>query len=159
MEKIASALKPTVATQLSGFLKQHQAVKQRVIQLRSQLDVKLDFTPQSGEYGKHVKQAEQVYTTFKPKTFDTSIPLKNIEAHEKLAVARAEATSKWVHDNLQQYKSCLDNIKTALPVEELTLKDVEKAFPEVDEKILEQANKGEWYNEDYYGKYGTLRIF
>ena len=159
MDKISSALKPQVATELFSFLKQHQAVKQRVVQLRSQLNVKLDFTPQTGDYGKHVKQAEQIFTTFKPKTFDTSIAIKNVEAYEKVAVARATLTSQLVSDNLQQYKGCLENIKTAVPVEQLTLKDVEKAFPEVDEKIVELANKGEWYDEEYYAKFGSMRIF
>jgi len=142
MDKISSALKPQVATELFSFLKHHQAVKQRVATLKSQINVKLDFTPKTGDYGKHVKQAEQVYTSFKPKTFDTTVGLKNIEAYEKVAVARAESTSKFVADNLAQYKSCLENIKTALPVEQLTVKDVEKAFPEVDGKVTEIANKG-----------------
>eukprot|EP00835_Amoeboradix_gromovi_P004470 NODE_349_length_10402_cov_0.251286.p7 type:complete len:160 gc:universal NODE_349_length_10402_cov_0.251286:3540-3061(-) len=159
MDKIASALKPQVATELFGFLKQHQAVKQRVIQLRSQLNLKLDFAPKSGEYGKHVKQAEKAFTSFKPKTFDTSIALKNIEAYEKVAMNRANETEKVVSGNLKKFETCLQDIKTAVPVEQLTLKDVEKAFPEIDEKVVELANKGEWYNEEYYAKYGSLRIF
>eukprot|EP00834_Sanchytrium_tribonematis_P001452 NODE_35_length_36362_cov_0.944434.p28 type:complete len:160 gc:universal NODE_35_length_36362_cov_0.944434:27980-28459(+) len=159
MEKLASALKPQVATELFGFLKQHQTLKQKVTQLKSQLNVKLDFTPKQGDYGKHVKQAEQVYKSFKPKSVDTSVALENISKFEKVALKRAEETSKLVSQSVSQYKECLQNISKALPVEELTLKDVEKAFPEVDEKVTELANKGEWYNENYYGKFGSMRIF
>ena len=159
MDRISTALKPQVATELFAFLKQHQALKQKVATLKTQITTKLDFSPQSGDYGKHVKQAEKIYTTFKPKTYDTSVALKNIESFEKIALERAEKTSKFVSDNLAQYKACLTDIKDALPVEELTVKDLEKAFPEIDDNVLEKAKKDEWYDEAYYSKFGSLRIF
>lgn len=50
-------------------------------------------------------------------------------------------------------KTLLDNIENSRPIEQLTLDDVAKAYPQIDATVAKMAARGQWRVPGYYEKY------
>lgn len=103
------------------------------------------------EIEKHVK-------TYKPVTYDVGKQLKSIEAFEAKAVENANATEDVVAKELADLQKTLANIDAARPFDQLTVDDVVKVRPDIDDKVNELVKRGRWEVPGYKEKFGDLNV-
>ncbi|KAJ1926625.1 ATP synthase d subunit [Tieghemiomyces parasiticus] len=90
--------------------------------------------------------------------YDLKGQTKVIEAFEAKAVQKAQATASQVEANLTDLRDALKNIDSARPVEQLTVDDLPKIFPEFEKEVEEALKKGEWATPGYDEKFGSLSL-
>lgn len=103
------------------------------------------------EIEKHVK-------AYKPVTYDVAKQLKSIEAFEAKAVENATATEDVVAKELADLQKTLANIDAARPFDQLTVDDVVKVRPDIDDKVELMVSKGKWAVPGYKEKFGDLNV-
>jgi hypothetical protein len=96
-----------------------------------------------------IDEIEQYFKTFQPKTYDVSKQLKSIEAFEQIAMKNAEATKGKVEVELRSLEKALGDIEGARGWDEITVDEVAKAAPEIDEYTERMVKKGRWMPPGY----------
>ena len=105
---------------------------------------------------KVVDEIEKAVSSFKPVTIDVSKNLKNIEIFEQKAVENAQLTEKSVTKEIDELKATLKDIESARPFDQLTVDDVAKVRPDLDEKTAYMVKNGKWVVPGYREKFGDL---
>ena len=144
------SLRGSTATSLSNFKKRNDDARRRLQVLQDQ-PTSVDF----GYYRSVLKntavidEIEQYFKTFKPKTYDVEKQLRSIEAFEQVAIKNAEDTKGKVEIELKSLEKALGDIEGARGWEEVTVDDITKAAPEVDEYTERLVKKGRWMPPGY----------
>ncbi|KAI9327243.1 hypothetical protein DFJ73DRAFT_632218 [Zopfochytrium polystomum] len=107
---------------------------------------------------KVVDDAEAAFKAFKPATYNLTEQLRVIDQQEAKAVAAAEKTALKINAEMKELKELLVNIETARPVDQLTVDDVAKAYPELDKIVEKMVRRGQWYLPGYYEKFGEFAV-
>lgn len=107
---------------------------------------------------KIVDEIEKKVATFKPSKFDVNAQVKIIEAFESKALQNAQETANVVQHELAKLHSTLKNIESARSFDDLTINDVSKAAEEIDQKLVELVNKGQWVVPGYKEKFGDYTV-
>merc|ERR1712169_120141 len=119
------SLRGSTASSLSNFKKRNDDARRRLQVLQDQ-PTSVDF----GYYRSILKntavidEIEQYFKTFKPKTYDVDKQVRSIEAFEQVAIKNAE------------------DIEGARGWDEMTVDEVAKAAPEIDEYTERLVKKG-----------------
>ncbi|CCG21188.1 Atp7 subunit of the F1F0-ATPase complex [Candida orthopsilosis Co 90-125] len=147
----------STAASLTAFKKRHEEAKKQFIDLSSQ-STEVDFNRyrQILKNSKVVDEIEKAVTSFKPVTIDVSKNLKNIEIFEQKAVENAQLTEKSVTKEIAELKATLKDIESARPFDQLTVDDVAKVRPDLDEKTAYMVKNGKWVVPGYREKFGDL---
>ena len=128
---------------LSAFRKRNTDARDKVNQLESQRQtVDFDFYRSVLKNQAIVKEVEQSFKSFKPKTYDVSAQIKAIEQFEAKAVEGAQQTEKSIDKELSDLQETLKNIESARPFEELTVEDVMRARPDIAKNVETMVTKG-----------------
>ncbi|KAI8909895.1 hypothetical protein PhCBS80983_g05758 [Powellomyces hirtus] len=157
---LGTKLKPETVASINAFRRRHTELTKTVSDLREQSQT-IDFA----HYAKVLKtntkvvaEAEKAFKAFTPATYDLSEQIRAIEAQQAKAVAAAQKTAKKVNVEVDELKSLLTNIETARPVDQLTVEDVAKAYPELDKTVEKMAKRGQWKVPGYYERFGDFIV-
>ncbi|KAL6940874.1 ATP synthase d subunit [Hanseniaspora vineae] len=157
--KVISNLKLTgkTATQLTGFKKRNDEARRQLFALQQQ-DTEVDFESYRKVLNNKdvIAKIENYVKSYKTVTVDVSSQLSTLKAFEAKAVENAQQTEKLVAQELTALQETLKNIESARAFDELTIEDVMKAKPDVQEKVSELVSKGKWEVPGYKEKFGDL---
>lgn len=144
---------------LSAFKKRHDDAKKEHLSL-SQQPTTVDFAHYKSVLSnqKVVEEIEKKVSEFKPVTYDVSKTLKTIEVFEAKAIENAKLTEKSVLDEINQLNATLKDIEGSRPFDQLTVEDVAKARPDLDEKVNYMIKNGKWNVPGYKEKFGDLTV-
>lgn len=146
------------ANQLTAFKKRNDEAKKVLFELKQQ-PTEVNYSA----YAK-LKNAEIVskiksdVASFKPTTVDLSKQLNVIDSFEVKAIENAKETESLVLAELSELEKTLDNIESARPFDQLTVDDVVKARPDVEDKVSDMVSKGRFEVPGYKEKFGDLII-
>ncbi|UCS23185.1 ATP7 [Nakaseomyces glabratus] len=159
--KVISSLKLTgkTATQLSTFKKRNDEARRQLFELEQQ-PVEVDFSHYRSVLNNSevVDKIERYVKSYSPVTVDTSKQLGAIASFEKLALENAKETEEIVSKELKALKETLANIESARPFDQLTVDELVKAKPEIDERVAELVKNGKWEIPSYYQKFGNMSV-
>ena len=97
-----------------------------------------------------IDEIEQYYKSFQPKTYDVNKQVKQIEAFEQVAMKNAEETKGKVEVELRSLEKALGDIEGARGWDEVTVEEIAKAAPEIDEYTERMVKKGRWMPPGYH---------
>lgn len=144
---------------LTAFKKRNDEAKKTNLDLTNQ-PTEVDFA----HYRKILKnqsvidEVEKAVSSFKPVTYDVSKTLKTIDIFEQKAVENAKLTEKSVLEEIEQLQATLKDIEGSRPFEQLTVEDVAKARPDLDDKVNYMVKNGKWEVPSYKEKFGDLTV-
>ncbi|GMM34932.1 F1F0 ATP synthase subunit D [Saccharomycopsis crataegensis] len=152
-------LKGKTASSLQAFKKRNDEARKVVFELSSQ-KTEVDFSHYKSVLKNQdiVRKIEADFGAFKPVTYDVSKQLNTIEAFKQKALENATATEEVVTKELKELAETLNNIESARAFEELTVEDVVKARPDIDDKVTQVVKKARWEVPGYYDKFGHLIV-
>lgn len=147
------------AASLTAFKKRNDEARRAIVELKAQ-PTEVDFSHYKSVLKNQaiVSEIEKHVSSYKPVKIDLSKQLKSIESFESKAIENALATETVVAKELDQLKETLKNIDSARPFDQLTVEDVVKAKPEIDEKVEFLIKKGRWDAPGYKEKFGDLNV-
>ncbi|TPX67200.1 hypothetical protein SpCBS45565_g03977 [Spizellomyces sp. 'palustris'] len=156
---LGTKLKPETVAAISAFRRRHTELTKTVTELREQ-SATIDFEAYRKvlKNKKVVNDAEKSFNAFTPATYDLGEQLRIIESEQAKAVAAAQQTSKKVNAEVSELQVLLTNIETARPVDQLTVDDVAKAYPELDKTVEKMAKRGQWKVPGYYERFGDFIV-
>lgn len=152
-------LKGKTAAGLQAFKKRNDEARRAVFELLQQkTDVDFAYYKSVLKNQEIVDKIQADVASFKPVTYDILKQLNTIEAFKQKALENATATEEVVAKELKELAETLDNIESARPFDELTLDDVAKARPDIDDKVTQVVKKGRWDVPGYHEKFGDLVV-
>lgn len=115
-------LKGQTSAQLLAFKKRADEARRRIAQLSEQ-PTTLDMAPYRAVLKNQsvIDEIEKAMAGFKPQTVDVGRQIRLIEEFEKKALKGAEETRERVREELKSLEGALENIRSARPVEDLTV--------------------------------------
>ncbi|ODV77497.1 mitochondrial ATP synthase [Suhomyces tanzawaensis NRRL Y-17324] len=159
--KVISSLGLTgsTASSLTAFKKRYDEAKKENLALKEQ-STEVDFEHYRSvlKNTKVISEVEKAVASFSPATYDVSKSLKNIELFEEKAVENAKLTEKSVSEEITKLQATLKDIEGARPFDQLTVDDVAKARPDLDEKVTYMVKNGKWDVPGYKEKFGDLTV-
>lgn len=149
----------STAASLTSFKKRNDEAKKENLAL-SEHTTTIDFSHYKSvlKNSKVVDEIEKAVSAFKPVTYDVSKNLKTIQIFEEKAIENAKLTEKSVLQEIQQLQVTLKDIEGARPFDQLTVDDVAKARPDLDEKVNYMVKNGKWEVPGYKEKFGDLTV-
>ncbi|WEJ93032.1 hypothetical protein PSN45_000492 [Yamadazyma tenuis] len=149
----------STASSLNAFKKRHDEAKKEYLTL-SQQPTTVDFEHYKTVLNnkKVVEDIAKKVGEFKPATYDVSKTLKTIEVFEAKAIENAKLTEKSVLDEINQLNTTLKDIENSRPFDQLTVDDVAKARPDLDDKVNYMIKNGKWNVPGYKEKFGDLTV-
>lgn len=149
----------STASSLTAFKKRNDEAKKVHQDLSSESTfVDFEFYKSVLKNQKVVEEIEKAVTSFKPVTYDVSKTLNTIDIFEQKAVENAQLTEKSVLGEIEQLQATLKDIEGARPFDQLTVDEVAKARPDLDEKVNYMINHGKWEVPGYKEKFGDLTV-
>lgn len=146
------------ASELTAFKKRNDEAKKTLYTLKEQ-PTEVNYDTYSGlKNSKIVSTIKADVASFKASTVDLSKQLNVINAFEVKAIENAKATESLVLAELADLEKTLDNIESARPFDQLTVDDVVKARPDVEDKVNDMVTKGRFEVPGYKEKFGDLVI-
>ncbi|ODQ62938.1 hypothetical protein WICANDRAFT_103648 [Wickerhamomyces anomalus NRRL Y-366-8] len=147
------------AASLSAFKKRNDEARRSIVELKAQ-PTDVDFSHYRSVLNNQavVDEIEKHVKAYKPVTYDVAKQLKSIEAFEAKAVENATATEDVVAKELADLQKTLANIDAARPFDQLTVDDVVKVRPDIDDKVELMVSKGKWAVPGYKEKFGDLNV-
>lgn len=147
------------AVALSAFKKRNDEARRVLFELQqSSQEVDFDHYKSVLKNQNIVSTIEKDVASFKPGKVNLSKQLNLIESFEAKAIENAQATESVVLKELQELEKTLSNIESARPFDQLTVQDVIKARPDVNDKVLEMIKHNRWEVPGYKEKFGDLTI-
>lgn len=149
----------STASSLTAFKKRNDEAKKEHLALSTQsTDVDFEYYRAVLKNQAVVDEVAKAVADFKPVTYDVSKTLKTIDIFEQKAVENAKLTEKSVTDEIAQLQATLKDIEGARPFSQLTVDDVAKARPDLDEKVNYMVKHGKWEVPGYKEKFGDLTV-
>lgn len=147
------------ASSLTAFKKRNDEAKKVLYDLK-QHSVEVPFSTYSSKLknASIVSAIQKDIATFKSSEVDLKKQLNIIEAFEAKAIENAKATESLVLAELSELEKTLDNIESARAFDQLTVEDVVKARPDIEEKVQDMVSKGRFEVPGYKEKFGDLVI-
>jgi len=105
-----------------------------------------------------VDEAEKILKDFQPVSYDVSAHIKAIETFETKAVDKAKETADKIDIELKDLQATLTNIEETRPFEELTVDDVNNAYPRIRKTVDTMVQKGKWNVPGYKEKFGDYSL-
>ncbi|RKO99171.1 hypothetical protein CXG81DRAFT_14886 [Caulochytrium protostelioides] len=158
---LAAKLRPETTAAVGAFRRRHADLLKRVDDLKAKDAAGIDFAAYRAQLKQNagvVAAAEKSFKAFKPATIDLAEQLKVIDAEEKKAVAAAKQTAAQVHTELTEMKQMLQDIESARPVDQLTVDDIAKAYPELVPTAEKMVKRGQWVVPGYQAKFGDFAL-
>lgn len=159
--KVISSLGLTgqTAGSLSAFKKRNDEARRSILELSAQ-STDVDFSHYRSVLKNQaiIDTVEKEVKAYVPVKADVAAQLKSITAFESKALENASATETVVSQELAALEKTLLNINAARPFDELTVEDVVKARPDIDEKVELLVKKGIWSAPGYKEKFGDLTV-
>ncbi|VEU23898.1 DEKNAAC105098 [Brettanomyces naardenensis] len=147
------------ASSLAAFKKRNDEAKSALYELKQlPTEVDFDFYKSKLHNANIVSKIESDVGKFTSTKADLSKQLNLISAFEAKAVENAKDTESLVLKELTELEKTLENIETARPFDELTVDDVVKARPDVEEKVQTMLDKGRFEVPGYKEKFGSMVI-
>lgn len=149
----------STASSLSAFKKRNDDAKKNNQELTAHA-VAVDFAHYKSvlKNQKVVDEIEKAVAGFKPVTYDVSKTLKTIDIFEQKAVENAKLTEKSVLEEVEQLQATLKDIEGARPFGQLTVDEVAKAKPDIDEKVTYMVKNGRWEVPGYKEAFGDMTV-
>ncbi|KAJ3218792.1 ATP synthase d subunit [Dinochytrium kinnereticum] len=156
---LGSKLKPETLAAVNSFRRRHAELVKTVSELKEQ-STTINFDQYRGvlKNQKIVNDAEKAFAAFKPATYDLSEQIRIIEQQEAKAIISAQKTQEKVNVELLELNELLTNIETARPVDQLTVDDVARAYPELDKTVEKMIKRGQWTVPGYYERFGEFQV-
>ncbi|KAI0465024.1 ATP synthase d subunit [Komagataella kurtzmanii] len=149
----------STAASLTSFKKRHDEAQRALFELKQQpTTVDVEFYKSTLKNQKIVSQVESDLKAFKPSQFPLDKQLNLIKSFEANALENAKNTETVVLDELEQLSATLANIEGARSFDELTVDDVRKARPDIQEKVNSMVTNHRWEVPGYKEKFGDLTI-
>lgn len=147
------------ATSLAAFKKRNDEAKANLYDLKHQ-SVKVDYDSYRSKLhnAQIVDRIQSDVSSFKASKPDLDKQLNLISAFEAKAVENAKETESLVLKELTELEKTLQNIETARPFDELTVDDVVKARPDVEDKVQYMLDHGKVEVPGYKEKFGSMVI-
>lgn len=144
---------------LTAFKKRNDDAKKELLALQSQSS-EVDFAHYKSILNNKavVDEVQKSVQGFSPVSYDVSKTLKTIEIFEEKAVENAKLTEKSVLEEIEQLTATLKDIEGARPFDQLTVDDIAKARPDLDEKVTYMVKNGKWEVPGYKEKFGDLTV-
>lgn len=157
--KVISTLGLTgkTASTLTAFKKRNDDAKKEHLSL-TEKPATIDFDHYKSVLSNAnvINEVEKAVNGFKPVTYDVSKTIKTIEMFEQKAVENAKLTEKSVMDEVTQLQQTLKDIEGSRPFDQLTVDDVAKARPDLEDKVNFMIKNGKWNVPGYKEKFGDL---
>lgn len=149
----------STASSLTAFKKRNDEAKKEHQALAGQ-STEVDFAHYKSilKNQEVIAEVEKAVAGFKPVTYDVSKTLKTIDIFEQKAVENAKLTEKSVLQEVEQLQATLKDIEGARPFDQLTVEDVSKARPDLEEKVNYMVKNGKWSVPSYKEKFGDLTV-
>ncbi|KAJ3294499.1 ATP synthase d subunit [Borealophlyctis nickersoniae] len=156
---LSTKLKPETVAAINAFRRRHMDLTKTVADLK-EANTSIDFEHYRRilKNQKVVAEAEKAFKSFTPATYDLAEQLRIIKEQESKAVSAAEATAQKVAGELGDLKKLLTNIETARPLEQLTIDDVAKAYPELMPTVDKMVRRHQWFVPGYYERFGEFVV-
>lgn len=149
----------STASSLTSFKKRNDEAKKEQQALAAQsTEVDFEYYRSVLKNTKVVDEIEKAVSGFKPTTYDVSKTLKTIDIFEQKAIENAKLTEKSVLAEIEQLQATLKDIEGARPFDQLTVEDIAKARPDLDEKVTYMVQNGKWEVPGYKEKFGDLTV-
>ncbi|KAF8003912.1 F-type H+-transporting ATPase subunit d [Metschnikowia aff. pulcherrima] len=149
----------STALSLTAFKKRNDEAKKEHLALSEQ-SATVDFAHYKNVLSNQavVAEVEKAVQGFKPVTYDVSKTLKTIDIFEQKAVENAKLTEKSVLEEVEQLQATLKDIEGARPFDQLTVEDVSRARPDLEDKVNYMVKNGKWSVPSYKEKFGDLTV-
>lgn len=149
----------STASSLTAFKKRNDEARKEHQALTSQ-SADVDFAHYKSVLNnqKVVEDIQKAVADFQPVTYDVSKTVNTVDIFEQKAVENAKLTEKSVLQEIEQLNATLKDIENARPFDQLTVDDVAKARPDLDEKVTYMVQNGKWEVPGYKEKFGDLTV-
>ncbi len=147
------------AVSLTTFKKRNDEAKTTLYNLKQE-PTDVDFAAYKTKLhsAKIVDKIQADIKSFKATKTDLKKQLNLISAFQAKAVENAKETESLVLKELTELEKTLQNIESARPFDELTVDDVVKARPDVEDKVQYMLDHGKVEVPGYKEKFGSLVI-
>ncbi|OBA21394.1 mitochondrial ATP synthase [Metschnikowia bicuspidata var. bicuspidata NRRL YB-4993] len=152
-------LSGSTASSLTAFKKRNDEAKKEHLAL-AEKSTQVDFAYYKSVLKNQavVAEVEKAVSGFKPVTYDVSKTLKTIDIFEQKAVENAKLTEKSVLQEVEQLQATLKDIENARPFEDLTVEDVSRAKPDLEDKVTYMVKNNKFSVPSYKEKFGDLTV-
>ncbi|PJF16573.1 hypothetical protein PSACC_03574 [Paramicrosporidium saccamoebae] len=150
--RVLSRCNPQVRKGVMDLRAHHEDLRRQIADAKSSVP-KLDFDYYksklpSKEYGTMLSEMEGKVKGFQPTKTDYSDKLKVLENEKQTQLQEASAFLNKLEGDVQALKAQLDKLRSAKPVEQMTVDDVYELNPEYKEKIYTAIKNDNWATEE-----------
>ncbi|CAG8467944.1 11650_t:CDS:2 [Cetraspora pellucida] len=152
---VTLGLKKETITALQAFRKRNEEAK-RVVSALKQQKTDIDFENYRNILKNKaiVNEAEKVLNQFKPTKVDLAGQLKVVEKFEKKAIDYAKNTVNKIDAELGELQATLTNMEQTRPFKDISVDELVKAKPELNDIVEKMVKKGRWTVPGYEEKFG-----
>ncbi|RIA89213.1 ATP synthase D chain, mitochondrial [Glomus cerebriforme] len=152
---VSLGLKKETVAALQAFRKRNDEARRIVSALKEQkTDIDFEHYRKILKNKSIVNEAEKALGTFKPAKVDLTAQMKVVETIETKAVENAKKTAARVDTELRELHNTLNNIEQTRPFENITIEEIVKAKPEINDIVEKMVKKGQWNVPGYEEKFG-----
>ncbi|CAG8581307.1 16807_t:CDS:2 [Funneliformis caledonium] len=152
---VSLGLKKETVAALQAFRKRNDEARRVVLALKEQkTDIDFEHYRSLLKNKGIVNEAEKALSSFKPVKTDLNAQMKIVEIIESKAVENAKKTVARVDDELKDLHSTLTNIEQTRPFEDITVEEIVKAKPEINDIVEKMVKRGQWGVPGYEEKFG-----
>ncbi|CAG8782379.1 2690_t:CDS:2 [Dentiscutata erythropus] len=152
---VTLGLKKETIASLLAFRKRNDEAKRVVAALKQQKsDIDFENYRRILKNKAIVNEAEKVLTQFKPTKVDLDAQLKIVENFEKKAMDYARNTVSRVDTELRDLQATLTNMEQTRPFKDISVDELVKAKPELNDIVEKMVKKGRWKIPGYEEKFG-----
>jgi F-type H+-transporting ATPase subunit d len=152
---VSLGLKRETVAALQAFRKRNDEARRVVLALKEQkTDIDFENYRKILKNKSIINEAEKVLDSFKPVKVDLTAQMKVVETIETKAVENAKKTAARVDSELKDLHSTLNNIEQTRPFENITVEEIVKARPEINDIVEKMVKKGQWDVPGYEEKFG-----
>jgi len=152
---VSLGLKKETVAALQAFRKRNDEARRVVSALKEQkTDIDFEHYRKFLKNKSIVSDAETALGSFKPAKVDLTAQMKVVETIEAKAVENARKTAERVDTELRDLHNTLNNIEQTRPFENITIEEIVKAKPEINDIVEKMVKRGQWSVPGYEEKFG-----
>ncbi|CAG8457752.1 5449_t:CDS:2 [Cetraspora pellucida] len=152
---VTLGLRKETITALQAFRKRNEEAKRVVSALKQQkADIDFEHYRNILKNKSIVNEAEKVLNQFKPTKVDLDAQLKVVEKFEKKAIDYAKNTVNKIDAELGELQATLTNMEQTRPFKDISVDELVKAKPELNDIVEKMVKKGRWTVPGYEEKFG-----
>ncbi|GBB94730.1 hypothetical protein RclHR1_02400026 [Rhizophagus clarus] len=152
---VSLGLKKETVAALQAFRKRNDEARRVVSALKEQkTDIDFEHYRKLLKNKSIVNEAENALRAFKPAKVDLTAQMRAVETVETKAIENAKKTAARVDTELRDLHNTLNNIEKTRPFENITIEEIVKAKPEINDIVEKMVKKGQWSVPGYEEKFG-----